>query len=78
MIQQLTFHEQKPIPVTSIQDLDLLPYSNNVHVSVLSFEMTGIEPDEHLTPLTWKPWVFFRHIKCRTNDDRFPISLWEV
>ncbi len=28
--------------------------------------------------LTWKPLSFLSHIKCRTNDDRFPLSLWEV
>jgi hypothetical protein len=28
--------------------------------------------------LSWKPLGFLRHIKRRTNDDRFPLSLWEV
>ena len=27
---------------------------------------------------TWKPLTFLSHIKRRTNDDRFPLSLWEV
>jgi len=50
-----------------------------VHVSVLPFEMTVIEPGENPTrTLTWKPLGFLNHIKRRTNDDRFPLSLWEV
>jgi hypothetical protein len=28
--------------------------------------------------LTWKPSGFLSHIKCPTNDDRFPLSLWEA
>jgi len=28
--------------------------------------------------LTWKPLTFLSHIKSRTNDDRFPLSLWET
>jgi hypothetical protein len=27
--------------------------------------------------LFWKSLVFESHIQCRTNDDRFPLSLWE-
>jgi hypothetical protein len=26
----------------------------------------------------WNPLGFLSHIKCRTNDDRFPLSLWET
>jgi hypothetical protein len=28
--------------------------------------------------LSWKTLGFLSHIKRRTNDDRFPLSLWEV
>jgi hypothetical protein len=28
--------------------------------------------------LSWKPLGFLSHVKCRTNDDRFPLVLWEV
>ena len=77
MLQQLTFHAQKTIPVTCMQDLDPRPCADNVHASVLPFEMTVIEPGENLTrTLTWKHLSFLSHIKCRTNDDRFPLSLW--
>jgi hypothetical protein len=34
------------------------------------------EPPSHF--LNWKPLGFLSHIKRRTNDDRFPLSLWEV
>jgi hypothetical protein len=41
--------------------------------------MEVIEPGENLTlTLIWKPLVFLRHIKRRTNDDRFPLSLCET
>ena len=40
--------------------------------------MTHIESGENPTrTLTWKPSSFLRHIKRRTNDDRFHLSLWE-
>jgi hypothetical protein len=45
-------------------------------VSVLSFEMEDIEPDENPThTLTWKPLDFLRHFKCRNNYDRFLTKL---
>jgi hypothetical protein len=28
--------------------------------------------------LSWKPLGFLSHVKRRTNDDRFPLALWEV
>ena len=28
--------------------------------------------------LSWKPLGFLSHVKRRTNDDRFPLPLWEV
>jgi hypothetical protein len=41
--------------------------------------MAAIEPGENLTrTLTWKPLAFLSYIQRRTNDDRFPLSLWEV
>ncbi len=49
------------------------------HVSVLPFEMYTLESDETPTrTLNWNPLVFLSHIKRRTNDDRFPLSIWEV
>jgi hypothetical protein len=48
-------------------------------VSVLPFEMYVLDPGEPPSRvLNWKPLGFLSHIKCRTNDDRFPLSLWEV
>jgi hypothetical protein len=41
--------------------------------------MVVIEPGENPTrTLTWKSLVFLSHIKRRTNDDRFPLPLWET
>ncbi len=41
--------------------------------------MYALEPGEPPSRiLTWKPLGFLSHIKLRTNDDRFPLSLWEV
>jgi hypothetical protein len=79
MLQQLAFHTQQTIKTTSTQDLDPLPLGNNDHTSVLTFKMYALEPGE--TPsrtLNWNPLGFLSHIKRRTNDDRFPLSLWEV
>ena len=48
-------------------------------LSVLPHEMYVLEPGE--TPsliLTWKPLGFLTHIERRTNDDRFPLPLWQV
>ncbi len=79
MIQELVFHTQQTIKTTSTQDLDPLPLANNDHTSVLPFEMYTIEPGEPPTrTLNWNPLWFRSHIKHRTNDDRFPLSLWEV
>jgi hypothetical protein len=87
MLQQLTCHgkflwSQKTIPVhpaTNIQDLDPRPCTDNALASVLPFEMAVVEPGENLTrTLTWKPWTFLRYVRCRTGDDRFPLSLWGV
>jgi hypothetical protein len=67
--------------VQSVQDLDPRPCTDNDPVSILPHEMTVIEPGENPNPtrtLTWKSLDFLRHIKCRTNDDRFPLPLWEA
>ena len=75
-LQQFVFHSQQTVQVTSDQDLDPRPYTDNSPTSVLPHEMTVIEPGENPTrTLTWKSVVFLSHIKCRTNDDRFPL-LW--
>ncbi len=34
------------------------------------------DPPSHT--LTWNPLGFLSHVKRRTNDDRFPLALWEV
>jgi hypothetical protein len=78
-LHQLDFHTQKNIKTTSTPDLDPLPSDNNDHASVLSFEMYTLESGETPTrTLNWNPLGFLSHIKSRTNDDRFPLSLWEV
>ena len=79
MLQQMAFHKQQTIKATSIQDLDPRPCADNVHESVLSPEMTGIEPSEIPSrTLDWKPLAYLSHIKCRSNDDRFSVSQWET
>ena len=79
MLQQLALHASQTIKATSTQDLDPLPLANNDHPSVLPHEMFALEPgDPPSRTLTWKPLGFLSHIKRRTNDDRFPLSLWEV
>jgi hypothetical protein len=79
MLQKLTLHFQQIIKTTSTQDLDPRPLTNHDHPSILPFEMYVIESGE--TPshiLKWSPVGFLRHIKRRTIDDRFPLSLSEV
>jgi hypothetical protein len=79
MLQQLVFHKNQTIKTTRVQDLDPRPCTNNAHESVLSHEMTDIEPSEipSLT-LAWTPLAYLSHIKCRTNDDRFLTSQSEA
>jgi hypothetical protein len=56
--------------------LDRLYHRRN---TLLPFEMYTLESGEPLShTLNWKPLRFLSHIKCRTNDDRFPLSLREV
>jgi len=81
MLQQLAFHAQKIIPATSVRDLNPLLCVDNAHAFVLPFEMAAIEPGDGEIPsrkLAWKPSGFLSHIKRRTINDRFPISLWEI
>ena len=78
MIQLLAFHKQQSIKDTSVQDLDPMTCTDNTHESVLSHEMSVIEPSENpCRTLTWKPLAFLSHIKRRANDDRFSSSQWE-
>ena len=79
MLQQLTFHEQQTIKATRVQDLDPRPScTDNAHECALAHEMAAIEPSENPSrTLTWKPLDFLRHIKRRSNDDRFSASQWE-
>ncbi len=70
MIQQLALHKQQTIKVTRVQDLDPTSCTDNDYESVLSHEMTVIEPSEIPSrTLTWKPVPFLSHIKYRSNDD---------
>ena len=55
---------------------DMITCAENGHTSVLPHEMEDFEPGENPTrTLTWKSLDFFRHIKSRTTDDRFPLPL---
>ena len=64
---------------TSTQVLHPRPLANNAHPSVLPHELYALEPGEMPSRiLSWKPLGFLSHIKRRTNDDRFPLSIWEV
>jgi hypothetical protein len=79
ILQQLDFHVQHFVQTTNTQDLNPRPLADNTHVSVLAHEMMHIEPNENPTrTLTWKVLVFLSHIKCRSNDDRFPLPLRET
>ncbi len=79
ILQLLGFHAQQTVQDTSAQDLDPRPCADNVHTSVLHHEMMTIEPGENPTrTLTWKPLAYLRHVKCRTNDDRFPFPLGDL
>ncbi len=72
-------HKPQTIRATSTLDLDPPPLAANDHPSVLSFEMFALEPgDPPSRTLTWKPLGFLSHVKRRSSDDRFPLSLWEV
>ena len=79
MLEQMSLHAPQTIKATSTQDLDPLPLAINNHPSVLPHEMYALEPGD--TPshtLSWKPLGFLSHVKRRSNDDRFPLALWEV
>ncbi len=79
MLEQMAFHASQTIKVTSTQDLDPFPLANNNHPSVLSHEMYALEPgDTPSRTLSWKPLGFLSYVKRRSNDDRFPLALWEV
>ena len=78
MVQQLVFHKHQTMKTTRVQDLDPRSYTDNDHESVLTHDMTVIEPSEFPSrTLTWKPLDFLSHIKCRSNDDRVLVSQWE-
>jgi hypothetical protein len=72
-------HKTPTIKTTSTQDLDPTPLTVFDHPSVLPHELFAIEtgdPPSHT--LTWKSLGFLNHVKRRTNDDHFPLALWEV
>ena len=78
MFQQFVFHKQQTVKATRVQDLDPSPSTDNAHESVLTHEMTGIEPSEIPSRTrTWKPLAYLSHINRRSNDDRFSSSRWE-
>ncbi len=77
MLQQLAFHERQTIKSTRVQDLDPSPSTDNAHESVLTHEMTGIEPSEIPSrTLPWTPLAYLSHINRRSYDDRFLVSQW--
>jgi hypothetical protein len=79
ILEQLPLHKPQTIKTTSTQDLDPAPLTVFDHPSVLTYELFVIEtgdPPSHT--LTWKPLGFLSHVKRRTNDDHFPLALWEV
>jgi hypothetical protein len=79
MLEQWALHKPQTIKATSTQDLDLPSLAANDHPSVLPHGMFALEPgDPPSRTLTWKPLGFLSHVKRRTNDDRFPLALWEV
>jgi hypothetical protein len=79
MLEQMALHVSQTIKATSTQNLDPLPLAKNDHPSVLPHEMYALEPgDPPSLTLSWKLPGFLSHVKCRTNDDRFTLALWEV
>ena len=79
MQEQWALHMPQTIKATSTQDLDPVSLAVIDHPSVLPHELFALEPgDPASRTLTWKPLGFLSHVKRRTNDDRFPLSLWEV
>ncbi len=79
MLEQMALHVPQTIKTTSTQDLDPLSLTNNNHPSVWFHEMYTLEPgDTPSRTLSWKSLGFLSHVKRRTNDARFPLSLWEV
>ncbi len=79
MLEQWALHKPQTVRATSTLDLDPPPLAANDHPSVLPFEMFALEPgDPPSRTLTWKPLGFLSHVKRRSSDDRFPLSLWEA
>ncbi len=79
MLEQMALHAPQIIKATSTQDLDPLPLTSNNYPSVLPHEMYALEPgDIPSRILSWKALGFLSHVKRRSNDDRFPLALWEV
>ena len=79
MLQQLAFHKRQIMKSVRVQDLDPRPCPDNVHESVLTHEMTVIEPTEIPSrTLVWTPLAHLIHIKRRSRDNRFLSSQWET
>ena len=79
MLEQMTLHASQITKTTSTQDLDPLPLASNDYPSVLPDEMYALDPgDIPSRILSWKALGFLSHVKRRSNDDRFPLALWEV
>ena len=76
MLQHLPFHKRQTIKDTRVQDLDPRSWADNAHESVLTHEMTDIEPTEIPShTIAWTPLSYLSHIKRRSNDDRFLTQL---
>ena len=79
MLQQMAFHKRQTIKDTRVQDLDPRSCDDNVHESVLTHEMTDIEPSAIPSrSIVWTPLAYSSHIKRRSNDGRFLVSHWET
>ena len=79
MLEQMALHAPQVIRATSTKDLDPAPLAVNDYPSVLPYELFALEPgDSPSRTMTWKPLGWLSHVKRRTNDDRFPLALWEV
>ena len=79
MLQQLAFHTQQTIQTTSAQDLDPRPCTDNVHTTPSPRnDVLWTRWKSYSCDYPWKPLVYLSHIKRRTNDDCFPLPLWET
>ncbi len=72
---------KKSFPLQVFKTLTLVLVLTILTRPFLPFEMVAIEPGDGDIPtrkLNWKPFGLLSHIMCRTIDDHFPLTLWEV